>query len=168
MAVFSVGVTNHSQACIQNFDETVIAIVSVCHLYNFGLLWMNSVKLILDLGQYLIAGAFGVFMIFRIIFTLSNRLVTQQSAQLSVINTRNQVARMLIVNVVVFFSCYLPFKLLDIGFVIGDFTGYVLFPNAPILGWCGRLTMLLYASLNPILYNMFSSYYRQAYKKMLC
>ena len=165
MAVFCIGITKHKQACIQNLDSIVIATVPVCHWYDFGY-WMDRVKLTLDLGQYLGAGSFGLFMIFQIIRALSNRTATDQ---MFVVKTRNQVARMLIINIVVFFICYLPFKILDIDYVVGNLIGYNFLPNIHVsLGWCGRLTMLLYASLNPTLYNMTNRHYRKAYSEAFC
>ena len=165
MAVFSIGITKHKQACIQNLDSRVIATVPVCHWYDFGY-WMDRFKLILDLGQYLGAGSFGLFMIFQIIRALSNRTATDQ---MFVVKTRNQVARMLTINIVVFFICYLPFKILDIDHVVGNLTGYSFLPKIHVsLGWCGRLAMLLYASLNPTLYNMTNRHYRKAYKEAFC
>ena len=168
MAVSSIGITKHRQACIQDSDTRVIATVPICHWHVFGY-WTDSVKLILDLGQFFFAGLFGVFMIFQITRALGNRNVMSKSDQLSVVKIRNQVARMLIINIIVFFMCYLPFKILDIDYAIGNLTQYYFLPNIHVtLGWCGRLAMLLYASLNPFLYNMTSRHYRQAYREAFC
>ena len=133
---------------------------------------MNSITIIMDLCQYIIAIVFGTYMMTHIIYTLSNREITgggdgtEKTASFD--KARNQVARMLIINGVVFFFCLTPFEIYNIDFFFNVITGYHLITNPTaylVIGWGGRATMLLNSTINPVLYNMTNSRYRNASKR---
>ena len=132
---------------------------------------MHRILILMDLGQFILAVIFGACMMSRIIYTLSNREVTvpdRTEKTTSINKARNQVARMLILNAVVFFFCLIPYEFYNIAVFIEYTTGSNVITNQTVLlivRWGGLATTLLNSTINPILYNMTNSRYRNASKK---
>ncbi|XP_038055068.1 growth hormone secretagogue receptor type 1-like [Patiria miniata] len=78
---------------------------------------------------------------------------------------RNQVARMLIVNGVLYFTLMAPFQCTSFAFVISNSTGnYVLEPEQVTkLQWVNRTLFYLNPAINPYIYFITNPKYRQAY-----
>lgn len=74
---------------------------------------------------------------------------------------------MLIINAVVFFLCLVPFEVYRINYFsfLLRGVGFMSGPTATMLIEIGRVSSLLNATINPVIYNMTSSQYRVASKK---
>ncbi len=96
----------------------------------------------------------------RIIYTLS----TRPNPNAETTSVRNQIARMLILNGIVFFVCLLPFRIIQLS-NMSVYLGGSLFADdvVNILGWVGRVTALLNSAVNPFLYNASNAKYRAAF-----
>ena len=84
--------------------------------------------------------------------------------QSRVVQTRNTVAKMLMVNGIVFFVCLFPFSIANIDSISNHFGVYP-FDSGFIypLGWAGRVLFLLNSALNPLIYNATNPRYRMAF-----
>ena len=75
---------------------------------------------------------------------------------------RMSVAKMIIVNGIVFFLCLTPFSIVNLTniglFSIND-------KDINVLAWIARVLFLLNSTLNPLIYNATNSKYRSAFKK---
>ena len=156
---------------IENTGTIKVDTIPICNPYPIAKV-MDIVVIIMDLCQFVIAFVFGAYMMTRIIYTLSRREIaggevgTEKKASIN--KARNQVARMLIINAVVFFFCLTPFEIYNIDFFINLITGFHIITNPTVylvIGWGGRATTLLNSTINPILYNMTNSRYRNASKR---
>ena len=158
--------------CVEWRDSTGtirIDTMPVCTPYPIAEM-MNNVIIIMDLCQFSVAIIFGAYLM-RVIYTLSNRKIeegdgTEKTASIN--KARTQVARMLIINAVVFFFCLAPFEIYNIDFFRQLITGSHVITNPIaylVIGWGGRASMLLNSTINPILYNMINNRYRNASKR---
>ena len=78
----------------------------------------------------------------------------------------NSVAKMLIVNGIVFFVCLTPFSIVNVhslGYYFGWFE--LNYTVISILAWIGRVLFLLNSALNPLIYNVTNPRYRLAFKQ---
>ena len=122
-----------------------------------------------DFTQFAIAVIISIFMYGRIIYTLSIRSdkfhSDKNSDKEQVAKTRNQIARMLILNGVVFFLCLTPFQLINLYLFFRWWAGLDIFSEEEkrYVLWCGRVAMLLNSAINPILYNVSNGRYRKAF-----
>ena len=122
------------------------------------------------LYSFVTLGACAVFYI-MIIRTLrmratSSTLHTDRSTQLKAKTTRNQVARMVIVNGLVFFLCQVPFQIYNL-YTYSD--GALLTEKkANSLAWTARLLGAVNSSVNPVIYTAASSRYRKAFVLAFC
>ena len=81
--------------------------------------------------------------------------------QLQARTTRNQVARMVVLNGLVYFLCQVPFQIYNL----------YTYSNSSILSkneeenlaWSGRLLQVINSSVNPIIYTALNSKYRSAF-----
>lgn len=115
------------------------------------------------------------YMYFQIIRKLNNRLIGRSIPQFVRNGTkmRNTVAKMLVMNGMVFFLCNMPFYVVSLIYVILFFCD-----PATMLFWQSNLQpvepyvqLLLYvnSAVNPYLYNAVNRTYRKAlYKSILC
>ena len=79
--------------------------------------------------------------------------------------TRNSVAKMLIVNGIVFFVCLTPFSIVNIVNIYSIKLNDKLKPFSSPFVWIGRFMFLLNSALNPLIYNAANSRYRLAFKQ---
>ena len=79
---------------------------------------------------------------------------------------RNSVAKMLIVNGIVFFVCLTPFSIVNVD-GLGDYFGWFKLSSTILspLAWIGRVFFLLNSALNPLIYNATNPRYRLAFKQ---
>ena len=111
----------------------------------------------------------------KIIIRLSNRVVLKNEEKKDKSDTdkvRNQVARMLIINGLVFFICLTPFQFLSIDDFIYRTTGKSNFDLGDInkfdaILWSSRTLMAFNSAINPYLYNMSNARYRKAFWKAI-
>lgn len=85
------------------------------------------------------------------------------------IDVRNQIARMLIVNGMVFFFCLAPFELVSLFSMVDTLSNsstYILsLETELILNHIGRVLAYFNSAVNPLIYTAMSSRYRQAFKQ---
>ncbi len=129
------------------------------------LVFENLHDVIEALYLFLTFGACFIFYI-KIILTLRRRatsssLHTDSSIQLKAKVTRNQVARMVILNGVVFFLCQVPFQIYNL-YTYSDGV-FLTEKQAYSLAWTARLLHIVNSSVNPIIYTAANSRYRQAF-----
>ncbi len=119
---------------------------------------------------FLSFGASAVFYII-IINTMRRRassraLYTDRSIQVKAKVTRNQVARMVILNGVVFFLCQLPFQIYNLyAYTDGVFLTE---KQANSLAWTARLLLAVNSCVNPIIYTAANAKYRRAFVLTFC
>ncbi|XP_022093792.1 somatostatin receptor type 5-like [Acanthaster planci] len=85
------------------------------------------------------------------------------------INVRNQIARMLVVNGLVFFCCLAPFEIRSLLKMIDTLSGgdKIVIPleTSITLDHIGRVMAYTNSAINPLIYTAMSSRYRQAFKQ---
>ena len=81
--------------------------------------------------------------------------------QLQAKTTRNQVARMVVLNGLVFFLCQVPFQIYNLYI----YSNNIIFTKSEMgsLAWAARLLEGINASVNPIIYTAANSKYRRAF-----
>ncbi len=142
----------------------------VCKL-SMNCSWCFRALTVIDFGQFALAVIASSYMYAYIIYTLSTRSGinvehTRSKEQSTVIlRTRNQIARMLILNGIVFFTCLAPFQLINVDHFKIWLCGEPLLgqKTIPFTIWLGRVAMLLNSSVNPLLYNVSNARYRNAF-----
>ncbi len=141
---------------------------------QFSCDWCARALYLTDLIQFLAAMILNLIMYSLIIYHLSHSTIgsaddqTQQSQRAT--QTRNAVAKMLIINGVLFFICLFPFSLLNIQNIAEQF-GFSVFSKLFVdySNWIGRVLFLLNSVSNPFVYNATNPRYRQAFKQtFLC
>ncbi len=133
--------------------------------------------------KYKLSGGFGLYaqaipfwfaliintaMSFMIIKELNHRKSsTAAPVQHQTDTTRNQVAKMLIVNNVAFFLCLGPLQILNIFSILYWHTGYTPFTYFEWERWLwmARVTGVANSAINPIIYNATNQRYRVAFAK---
>ena len=147
------------QVCQTDISSTWSRIYIICNVFVFFLL------------PFFIL----IFLYGRIIHCLLSRdnelqqKETMQTMEQSM-RTRRQVVFMLISMIVLFFICLLPLRVLSIWVM------YVADKDLALLGFQGYYSILYFSRImffinsagNPILYNLFSSKFRRAFKDLLC
>ncbi|XP_072021074.1 neuromedin-U receptor 2-like [Amphiura filiformis] len=113
-----------------------------------------------------------IFMYGSIIYTLSKRTETfadKQKTELAT-RTRNQVARLLIVNGSVFLLCQAPYRVINIHYftLLATGQGLLSLKNYGIIILTSRLLVLLNSCCNPFIYLTTSSFYRKAFREAFC
>ena len=119
-----------------------------------------------------------IFMYARIIFALSSRPIgneemgiasaTSQSAQ--ALRVRNQVARLLIINGVIFFACQTPYRLIPAHSFWETATGRAFLTETQYGGMAviSRCLVLINSCINPFIYYTTSAYYRNGFHRAFC
>lgn len=81
---------------------------------------------------------------------------------------RNHIARMLIINTFVFFSCLVPLQCINLHVLVFITQKTELLGNKMIFYivlWLGRVTFLVNSAINPVLYSASNPRYFEAFKK---
>ena len=131
--------------------------------------WQSHLGLAIIFSSYMISLVCNIYLYGRIIASLHQRTVTEEQSTLQsnythVLQVRNQVARMLIANGVIFFVCQTPYRILS-------FFGNVLHEVIRDAIWyhpAVRIShMLLYlnAAINAVVYTVGSECYRSAFRE---
>ena len=132
--------------------------------------WCEYVLWIIDTVQFFVALICNVIMYARIIYTLSKTIKSNEHLSLEErtrkrnLDNRDNVAKMLLINALVFFFCLSPFIIIN----IQNISGQNLLPaNLGIgLSWIGRLAYLLNSAVNPYIFSGVNRKYRQAFKRV--
>ena len=84
-----------------------------------------------------------------------------KDVQVQAKTTRNQVARMVVLNGLVFFLCQVPFQIYNLYI----YSNNIIFTKSEMrsLAWAARLLEGINASVNPIIYTSANSKYRRAF-----
>lgn len=127
---------------------------------------------IFQTAPYFLAMFANIYMYSHIIFALSSRPSTVESDDASNLHTlrvRNQVARLLIINGILFFICQTPYRFASIHNMMVHQSGTGLF-NSTQYGSIlviSRCFLLANACVNPFVYVTTSSIYRRAFIEAL-
>ena len=126
--------------------------------------------------QFILALFVGLFMHLMIVKTLNKRGVglrgssdnaeMDTAARVSMLQARNDVARMLTVNSLVFFVCFFPFQIWTMNnIVVWIIGGSSSMSNESVWTLYRVSTILTFinASINPFIYGVTNSRYRTAY-----
>ena len=124
---------------------------------------------ITDMMLYLLALLINFIVYVNVIITLTRRISRDLGArtQHKVQHERYQVARLLITNGVVFFLCFTPWQFTNLDRIVTYLTGSHLFLdiNYWYLPIVGMFMSYVNSSINPLVYMICSSTYRNAYLK---
>ncbi|XP_038059984.1 orexin receptor type 2-like [Patiria miniata] len=169
-ASISSRLSTHRVACVLwPDDEQYATLPSTVNFCVAGEPWVKFLTQALYFGFWFLGLATNTFMYYKIVRRLGRRLIPTSSAQTHHLNAkqvRNQIARMLIVTSVVYFLLQSPrvviFNLMGL---IQSASGVsVLQPGAVTTLWPIAIFLaLLNSALNPIIYNVSSPKYRQAF-----
>ena len=80
----------------------------------------------------------------------------------------HSVAKMLVLNGIVFFICLMPFSIHNVDSLAYYFGWFKLGDVMQTVSWIGRFLYLLNSALNPLIYNATNHRYRLAFKQALC
>ncbi|XP_072030287.1 thyrotropin-releasing hormone receptor-like [Amphiura filiformis] len=131
--------------------------------------WMTHLGLALIFSSYMISLVCNVYLYGRIISSLHQRTVSEEQSSLQsnynhVLQVRNQVARMLIANGVIFFVCQTPYRILSFfGTVLNELIRDAVWYH-PAVRICHML-LYLNAAINAVVYTVGSECYRMAFRE---
>ncbi len=148
--------------------------VEICVPINDTLLVLSEAVTVIP---FFLALFGNVYMYGRMIYALSHRTdrtSTNDMFQLKQKQVRNQVARILIINGIVFFCCQFPYRLLSINLFVqearggetGD--GFLSMEQYGALAVIARGLVLVNSLANPFVYFVSSATYRQGYCEAFC
>ncbi len=144
--------------------------------------WCNKALYAIDSAQFIVAFLVNTCMYGKIVTILSKRtVIADQNGSSSsatvrasrvMAENRDQVARMLVVNTVVFFVCLMPYCIINLDSLLDmvlrtEYThnsqGFLTRQEKQILSWIAKLTTLLNSAANPYLYSVTNKRYRDAF-----
>ncbi|XP_022110380.1 thyrotropin-releasing hormone receptor-like [Acanthaster planci] len=134
--------------------------------------WWLVVGEFTTLFPFLIALPCNIFMYINIVKILSSRSICkadgQQRLPQQALKVRNQVAKMLIINGIVFFLCQATNQFVTVAYMISFVTGVSI--NDTYDRWAtvidiGRIAVFVNSAVNPLIYNASSPHYRAAFKQ---
>ncbi|XP_072037859.1 thyrotropin-releasing hormone receptor-like [Amphiura filiformis] len=152
--------------CLISSNAKIIQRVPACRDYCDS---CHKVLNILDLTQFVVALIVNTVMYALIVLQLSKSPFSDQNSPASenrANQARNAVARMLIINGIVFFICLFPYSIINV-IRIGE-AFHVFVVNASwryTLAWVARIFFLINSTLNPLVYNATNARYRLAFKQ---
>ena len=116
---------------------------------------------------YCVALVIDFIMYARIVITLRRRVSVDLGTGQSKRHELNQVARLLISNGALFFLCFTPWQLINFDRIVTNLTGSHLFvdSNYRYVLIIADLMSYVNSSINPFVYMVCSSTYRNAYLK---
>lgn len=141
-------------------------VIGVCYGDSFVLQAVfNGVRTI----PFFVAMILNFIMYVKIIRVFQMRVGAQEqrqhsSAHAQRIKTRNQVARMLIVNGVLFFFLLSPYQFMRISIMISELSGKYLLDSQQFIAvqWVFRILTYINSMINPLIYNIMNGRYRRA------
>ena len=140
---------------------------------EFSCQWCACALYLTDSAQFFIALVSNVVMYMLIVCRLSKSQLSMDKNNCAkdksrAVRTRNAVAKMLVLNGVIFFICLAPFSIANLESIARNFHGSIFkrrFVNH--LGWVGRVLFLINSALNPLVYNVSNQRYRMAFRQAL-
>ena len=85
----------------------------------------------------------------------------------SSIRARQNLVMMVQINALVFFLCLTPYEIMNLNEILGK-SEFLTTEQAHYLKWVGRITMLVNAAVNPLIYSIVNPVYRQAFIHACC
>ena len=137
--------------------------------------WCDRALYAIDPAQFIVAFLVNTCMYGKIITILSRRtIIADQNGSSSaarasrlMAENRDQVARMLVVNTVVFFVCLMPYCITNLDSLVAecsyDSQGFLSTKVKKVFSWIAKLTTLLNSGANPYLYSVTNKRYRDAF-----
>ena len=129
--------------------------------------WVSHLSLAIIFSSYMISLVCNVYLYGRIIASLHQRTVSEEQNSLQsnynhVLQIRNQVARMLIANGVIFFVCQTPYRILSFfGTILHEVIGNAVWYHPAVL--VSHMLLYLNAAINAVVYTIGSECYRMAF-----
>ena len=137
----------------------------------------EEIRILVQFIPYIVTLTINIVFYAKIIFRLSNRVVPrlkneEKKDKSDTDKVRNQVARMLITNGVVFFICLTPFQFRNLDDFIFTKTGKSIVDSGDInkyqaMLWSSRTLVAFNSAINPYLYNMSNARYRKSFWKAI-
>ena len=125
-------------------------------------------QILANQATYFVPLVGNTILFYKILKALSNRPVVTSACE----KTRNQVARMLIFNTIVFFLCHLPHRIARLDHLLDSYVqnGFNLLTTSQtdIIFKLGQGTLLLNSVINPYIYVFGSKYFRSCMKAAFC
>ena len=131
--------------------------------------WKSHLALSIIFSSYVLSLVINFSLYSCIISSLHQRAVTEERTSLQrnynhVISVRNQVAKMLIVNGVVFFVCQTPYRILSfLGIVLNEEIGDAVWFH-PVVR-ISHMLLYLNSAINAVIYTIGSECYRLAFRE---
>ncbi|XP_072050082.1 neuropeptides capa receptor-like [Amphiura filiformis] len=131
--------------------------------------WCWPTLAAIDFVQFVLAVILSSYMYGRIIYALSTRTgltgETSSEKQTTILRTRNQIGRMLILNGIIFFICRGPNEIYNIDDFKYWLVGERMFESktATTILWFSRVMWLLNSAVNPLVYSVSNQRYRRAF-----
>ena len=131
-------------------------------------IWVDAFSGVIQTVPFFLAFALNVFFYVNIIRSLDRSIQNLGHHGISQdknVSMRNQIARMLVVNGVVFFCCLIPFELMSLFQVIRDLQGPEIVPQEMqdlIFEVC-RALAYINSVANPLIYTLLSHRYRASF-----
>ena len=136
--------------------------------------WCDKALYAIDSAQFIIAFLINTCMYGRIITILNKRTISDNGAYGSAATSslrvlarnRDQVARMLLINTIVFFICLMPYCIMNVNSLVREILGshgFLSLHQKQILSWISKLTTQINSSANPYLYSATNKRYRKAF-----
>ena len=122
---------------------------------------------VLQTIPFFVAMFWNAYMYVRILHTLNKRDTKTMNTK-NTIQVRNQVARLLIINGIAFFLCHVSYRLVAIHNILRLTMGIGLLKTDHAVGLLviiSRGGLYLNSSINPIIYNLSSSFYYEGFKE---
>ena len=138
----------------------------ICTWCSGALFMTDLIQFVFTLSVNLIMYTLIVYQLGKAVFPISNNSNNESDIQANIraAQTRNAVAKMLIINGVLFFICLTPFSVANVESVFKHFDSSV-FNEATIvlLSWIGRVLFLINSAVNPLVYSCSNPRYRMAF-----
>ena len=134
--------------------------------------WCATALFLTDLIQFIITIIVNFVMYTLIVYHLGKTMFPISNdesaiqANIRAMRTRHTVAKMLIINGVLFFICLTPFSVANINSLTKSF-GVSVFDEETIvlLSWGGRVLFMVNSAVNPLVYNASNPRYRDAFRE---
>ena len=179
LALFALNSASIETTCMQfpkdSHQPQVAGQLLVFQVCIFRCNWCWNAAVFIDMIQFILALFVSLVMHLMIVKNLSKRgedlgrssdnTDKDTSTQVSMLQARNAVARMLTVNSLVFFVCFLPYQIFNIHQIVLLIGGTSLISNESLwtLFLVGTNLTFINASVNPFIYGVTNSRYRIAY-----
>ncbi|XP_072025039.1 neuropeptide CCHamide-2 receptor-like [Amphiura filiformis] len=139
-------------------------VIPVCF---HGCDWCANVVRYADILQYLLAVPAVIFMSIAMVVKLRRSLTNNCSIRSAKsIQARENLVHMLQMNALIFFLCLTPYEVINLNGLAGE--DFLNAHQSHYISWIGRITMLINSAVNPVIYSIVNSSYRNAFLKVCC